>query len=135
MICNKETHIIVPKHVATHNITMSEYKEMFPDSPIMSEEHRAERSLKMTAKAKAKGQKIKVPVTNGVECAICSKVMNSITKGHLRTHGVTFQEYKTDYPDAKMYSDALIEGFAKKSENRKTPIRVVDENDCVECAI
>ena len=36
-VCGKEFEAITPFHLKTHNLTMEEYRRMFPDTPIFSE--------------------------------------------------------------------------------------------------
>lgn len=49
-ICGKELSIINHLHLRTHDVTTEEYKEMFPDSRIISKEHSKKRSEIVTGK-------------------------------------------------------------------------------------
>ena len=49
-----------------------------------------------------------------VQCQICKEYYGLISSTHLKMHGLTFQEYKELYPDAKMISDSVQ---AKRSES------------------
>ena len=46
---------------------------------------------------------------NYVICPICGEKFYKLTKAHIETHGVTFKEFKENYPNIKTYSDAMIE--------------------------
>jgi very-short-patch-repair endonuclease len=41
------------------------------------------------------------PARQTVNCAICNKPFPQITNTHLRQHGLTFEEYKSRYPDVQ----------------------------------
>jgi len=41
-----------------------------------------------------------------VNCYLCGKSFKVITPSHLKSHGVTLQEYRERFPDAPIYSDA-----------------------------
>lgn len=40
-----------------------------------------------------------------ISCCLCNKSFKVITPSHLRTHGITLQEYKKRFPRAPIYSD------------------------------
>ena len=40
-----------------------------------------------------------------VRCEICGKVFKEITNTHLKTHNVTINEYREQYPDTLMMSE------------------------------
>lgn len=42
-----------------------------------------------------------------VTCAVCGKKFGTITWNHLKTHGLTFTEYKLKYPNVKTTSDEV----------------------------
>jgi len=54
LICNKRLHYISNTHLKTHNMTMKEYMDRFPDSPTRSELF----NHKMNEQNKIKGKKI-----------------------------------------------------------------------------
>ena len=48
-----------------------------------------------------------------IRCKICGREFEQITWGHLKTHGITFDEYREKFPDALLVS----EDYHKKSSN------------------
>jgi len=52
MVCNKTTKQLTPAHLRTHGMTMAQYKERFPDAPILSEAARAKLSVERKGKAR-----------------------------------------------------------------------------------
>jgi len=44
---------------------------------------------------------------NTIICLICNKAFKYISNTHLKTHGITQQEYKSKYPDAELKTDEL----------------------------
>lgn len=57
-----------------------------------------------------------------VQCQICKKRFKWITPTHLKMHGLTFQEYKSLYPDAEMMaSDVLAKRLEAAKRRRLTP--------------
>ena len=44
---------------------------------------------------------------NTIICLICNKNFKYISNTHLKTHGITQQEYKSKYPDAELKTDEL----------------------------
>ena len=39
-----------------------------------------------------------------IECAVCGEYYQAITESHLQTHGMSMDEYKSEYgPDVTLY--------------------------------
>lgn len=53
-----------------------------------------------------------------VVCCICGKKLRNISNTHLKLHGLTQQEYKKKYPEAKIFSEGLLEIQKQKREKR-----------------
>ena len=46
-----------------------------------------------------------------VQCAICKRTFKQITVKHLNDHGISLDEYKEKYPDAKTITDCRMEKY------------------------
>ncbi len=55
-------------------------------------------------------------LTKTINCEICGKELKAVGWKHLRTHSMTVDQYKTQFPTAKLYSD---ESALKKSQGAK----------------
>lgn len=53
-----------------------------------------------------------------IKCPICNKELNCINNTHLKTHNLTYAEFKTLYPNAKTYS----EESAKKRKDASSKV-------------
>lgn len=42
-----------------------------------------------------------------IKCMVCNKLFKTISYSHLKRHNMTFDEYKTQYPDAPMVDDEV----------------------------
>lgn len=50
----------------------------------------------------------KAPTRESVLCAVCGRSFPQITGTHLRQHGITWDEYTQQYPDAMMVSSEIL---------------------------
>ena len=112
-ICGKECSQITPAHLRTHNITVADYKNKFPEAPIRSELVSGKVSATLQRVASDSGKRVynrtKVSLDDMVECEVCNKKYKHITELHVRTHGLTMMEYKEIYPNAALTSKAVKE--------------------------
>ncbi len=114
-ICSKETSQMTAAHLRTHGITMSEYKERFPDAPIVSKILNDKRITTLKKVAEQKGltlrNKDKSPVSSDdcVVCFICGVKSKQITSAHLKMHGMSMLEYKEQFPESKLVNEKTKE--------------------------
>jgi hypothetical protein len=54
-----------------------------------------------------------------VQCQVCKEYFKLISPTHLKKHGLTFQEYKELYPEAKMVSNSVQAKRSKSLTGRK----------------
>ncbi len=53
-----------------------------------------------------------------VTCAVCGKTCKRMTARHLQSHNMTMDQYRTQYPDAPIFSEAELASMAER--NRAT---------------
>ena len=56
-----------------------------------------------------------------ITCMVCNKQMKMLNNSHLKNHGMTFEEYKALYPDAKTYSDKSLERIKENAVKNNAP--------------
>lgn len=54
-----------------------------------------------------------------IQCQICNRYFKLMSSTHLEKHGITFEEYKNLYPDAKLISDSVRDKHVKSAIGRK----------------
>ena len=107
-ICGKELKHISHLHLRTHAISVAEYMARYPDANMGSQFGKSEKSdLKENTYTGVK-----------VKCEVCGKEMQFVSFFHLRTHGLTIQEYKEKYPNAVL-------GSPHKQRDNKTIQKIV----------
>lgn len=111
-VCGKRFKRISTTHLKGHDITTDEYKKLYPDSQLTYN----------TIKENE--------ITGGkVECLICHKYYNKLGGNHLKSHGLTKEEYLVMFPDAKMISDSAIENYALSKTGDKHPLNAPKNRD------
>ena len=93
-ICGKELKYISHLHLRTHAISVAEYKERYPNADMGSQ----------FGHSKNSDSEENTHTRIGAKCEVCGKEMQFVSFFHLRTHGLTIQQYKEKYPDAVLGS-------------------------------
>lgn len=98
-----------------HDVTISNYIQQFPD-----EIHLFKTQLNKLSKI----EELHSSEKNYTHCMICNKKLSYITNTHLKKHGITTDEYKLKYADAKFSSENFIKKTTKNLiEANKTAIK------------
>lgn len=53
-----------------------------------------------------------------ITCQICNKELSQISSSHLRIHGITMAEYKTQFPDAPLVSVEVAQKISNKNKGK-----------------
>lgn len=127
-ICGKQLKRLTISHLKTHNITFDEYIITFPNSKLTCDNTKilvgisniGKRSLNVIDNSL---------VENGIEgydyiiCPICKTPLKTISYTHLKTHNMTIEQFKVNYPNV----DMICEGHRKTLSNASVS-RVYDDN-------
>lgn len=116
-ICGNKFGRIQWSHLKKHNVTIDEYKELFPKAEFVSKKLRLEQSKLMREQSNPNWRGYYAGKRNlmyglkekdspeKVRCAVCGKELKRITQLHLRTHGIKNEkEYKIIFPNAELFS-------------------------------
>ena len=121
--CGWETIDVVNKSGAfenhlkeKHNITKEEYLKEYPNDIDYFSKYK--KKVERKKKLKKDG--------NFVYCPICGEKYEKLTPSHLKTHGLTMEEFKEKYPNSEVMSVSMIQqsrecvklGNLKVSKNR-----------------
>ena len=60
----------------------------------------------------------KPPFRQTIECEICKKAFPQITGTHLKSHSITLQEYKNQFPNALIVSDEVSNAISEQASGR-----------------
>jgi len=60
-----------------------------------------------------------------VRCPICLKLFKQINNAHLKSHTLTFQEFKSLYPNSTIHSDAMKKSYGKQSEDSRNKLKLI----------
>lgn len=98
-----------------HNKTIEEYLKEFPNDIDYFKKYKK----KIEKQEKLKKEE------NFVYCPICGNKYEKITLSHLKTHGITLENFKEKYPDAPILSENM---YQQSSECYKLGNLVVSKN-------
>lgn len=106
-ICKAKRRLITIKHLHMHGYTMEQYRNEFPDAPLICEASKkrnseSRKNQKAINEAKEKLEESKPISLDYVKCEICDKFLREIGITHTRKHGITVQEYKRRFPNSKL---------------------------------
>jgi len=104
--CNWETTDLDNKSGAfevhlksVHNLTIDEHIKNYPEDISYFKKHQK----------KIAREEILMDDENFVICPICNKKYEKLTKSHLLTHGLDFQEFKKRYPEVNIVSKKMYQ--------------------------
>lgn len=102
-ICNKKLKEINNSHLSKHNLTSSEFNNLYPNV-----ERYGEKSLKKMKKDKNINKWLdKKENIDFVVCPICNKKFKEINNFHLSTHNLTAVEFDEKFPNNKRLSEKI----------------------------
>ena len=96
-ICNKKLNRINNAHLKTHNLTIQQFEEKYPNF-IRSES-------KITQQEHNDSFNDKLENIDFVICPICKQKYKQIDRTHLKKHNLTRQQFFSLYPDFKHVSE------------------------------
>lgn len=127
-ICNNKYKFINSFHLKIkHNLTIDEYKKLYPNAELISDLYKQRISTNFGDSKKNKkiiSEKPKIILGEQVICLLCNEKMDMISTGHLKfKHNINLKEYIKRFPDAKISS----ENRSKKITNGQTGRVFTDE--------
>lgn len=109
-ICGDVLEQITGSHLERHNITLDEYRKLYPFSETLSESTQQ-----------------KLLELDHIRCKICGQFLKEISTHHLRKHNMTLAEYRTQFPDEPTISQATI--TKRTVASREHSQRMTGENN------
>ncbi len=92
-ICGDVLEQLTDSHLRQHNITLNEYKNLYPGDPAVTDKMK-QRLVDISAER--------------VRCRICGQFLKEISFHHLKKHSISLAEYKQQFPDAEIFSQATV---------------------------
>lgn len=120
-VCGQELTCVNALHLKRHGMTVAEYKQKYPG-----------RDMGVTrVKSTRSSDKEREPTGPLVRCEVCGKEMQFISFFHLRTHGMTTQDYKDKYPNSPLGSTHRKIEYPPKNDD-VVEISPVSKEQCEE---
>lgn len=119
-VCGKRFKSITLTHLKVHNINMNEYRRLYPKSKLQC--------------LNTKNKRWNYPreneiIDDKIECLICHKHYNKLSGNHLKSHGLTTDEYSQMFPNARLISDGAIDNYSKSKIGDKHPLNALRNRD------
>lgn len=63
-----------------------------------------------------------------VMCPICNKLFGQINNSHLKSHNLTFEEFKILYPNCTIHSPEMKKSYGSQSKESRTNLKLIANN-------